>query len=167
MRDIAAAADVNDALLYRYFKSKAHLFDVAVSGPLDEAVAHTFVTASGEDDVRAVAERFFPEVMAATGEIFPLLTVVLADAERGEAFYREHLRPAIDQVVEATRSNLDRWEHQRFDPEVLVRLAWGVCWVSALDERFGEAPVERDSVVSGVVDLLWNGLKSRAPGAPK
>src|SRR4051812_10602570 len=63
MRDIAAAADINDALLYRYFESKAHLFDAAVYAPLEETVAHSFVPADDAEDVRDVAQRFIEELL--------------------------------------------------------------------------------------------------------
>jgi TetR/AcrR family transcriptional regulator len=161
MREIAAAADINDALLYRHFESKAQLFDHAICGPLAETVAHAFAPASGEEDVKALSQRFMGELLEAMREILPLLIVVLADAERGEEFYRKRLRPAIDEVVEATRANLELWEHQRFDPELVVRIAWGACWVLALDERLGGGPVLADDVVDSVLDIIWSGLRAR------
>nr|MDT0522477.1 helix-turn-helix domain-containing protein [Streptomyces sp. DSM 41633] len=38
-RDLAAAAGVNEALLYRHFGSKEDLFEAAVATPLEEAVS--------------------------------------------------------------------------------------------------------------------------------
>lgn len=164
MRDVAAAADVNDALLYRHFESKAQLFDEAVSNPLDEMVSHTFTPVAGEGEMRATAERFFTEGIEAMREILPLLTMVLADAERGEQYYCDHLRPAIDQMVDVTRANLNVWEHQQFSPELIVWIAWGVCWIIALHERFGHQRADLETVVPGVVDVIWNGLRTRVEG---
>jgi hypothetical protein len=48
VREIAAAADVNDAILYRYFKSKQQIFEEAVAAPLQEAVNHAFTPVQGE-----------------------------------------------------------------------------------------------------------------------
>lgn len=162
MREIAAAADINDALLYRHFESKAQLFDEAVYTPLEQTVAHSFAPASSEEDIKDVAGRFLEELLAWMREILPLLTVVLADSERGQAFYRDRLRPALDDVAAATRANFGRWDHREFDPDMLIRLAWGGCWFLALDERFGETPVALEAAVPPLLDIIWNGVRGRS-----
>jgi AcrR family transcriptional regulator len=162
MREIAAVADVNDALLYRHFKSKSQLFDAAVFGPLEDAVKHTFASATAEGDVRDVSLRFITELLEVMREIAPLLIVVLADAERGAEFYRTRLQPALTQVASATEANLGRWDHQSFDPALLARLAWGACWFIALDERFGDSPPRSpEAVAPDVFNIIWDGLRAR------
>src|SRR5438067_6956042 len=95
VREIAAAADVNDAMLYRFFSTKEQLFEEAIAGPLEEAITNAFRAAPGDAEVREVSEDFVRDLLEAMRDIAPLLTVVLGDAERGTHFYRERFEPAL------------------------------------------------------------------------
>jgi AcrR family transcriptional regulator len=106
VREIAAAADVNDAVLYRCFNTKEQLFEEAIAAPLEEAVTRAFRPAPGDAEVREVSETFVRDLLDAMCGIAPLLLVVLGDAERGADFYRERFQPALSRLREAIDANL-------------------------------------------------------------
>jgi len=162
VREIARAADVNDAILYRYFTTKEHLFEEAVAAPLKEAITHAFAPAAGEAGIRAVSQQFFEELLEGMQEMAPLLLTVLGDAERGERFYREHFEPALDTMVERINENLDEWEHRDFDPHTAFRAAIGMCLQMALDARFGSRPARPPrELAPELLSIMWDGLRRR------
>src|ERR1700741_1117506 len=66
VREIAAEADVNDAVLYRAFSTKEQMFEEAIAAPLEEAVNAAFRPAPSDPEVREVSEAFvgdLPEAM--------------------------------------------------------------------------------------------------------
>jgi TetR/AcrR family transcriptional regulator len=162
VREIAAAADVNDAVLYRYFNTKEQLFEEAVAGPLEEAVGHAFRPAPGDAEVREVSEAFVRDLLDAMRDIAPLLLIVLGDAERGAAFYRDRFEPALGRLREAIDTNLPEWAHRDFDPDLAMLAVCGMCWFIALHNRFGTTPTgEPDDIAPEVLSIVWDGLRAR------
>jgi AcrR family transcriptional regulator len=167
VRDIAADADVNEAMLYRFFPSKDSLFDAAVAEPLREAVSNAFAPVEGDAGVREVSETFVRDLLEAMEEIAPLLTVVLADSERGVRFYREQFEPELDRLQETIDINLDVWAHREFDAQVAMRAVFGMCLFVALDARFGSRKQPDPSVlVPELFSLFWDGLRRRPEDDP-
>lgn len=162
VREIAAAADVNDAILYRYFNTKEQLFEEAIAGPLEEAVTHAFRPAPGDVEVREVSETFVRDLLDAMREISPLLLVVLGDAERGAIFYRERFEPALARLREVINTNLPQWAHRDFDPDLAMLAVCGMCWFIALHNRFGSTPTDEPSdIAHEVLSIVWDGLRAR------
>jgi AcrR family transcriptional regulator len=69
------AADVNDAMLYRFFPTKEQLFEEAIAAPLEEAITNAFRPAPSDAEVRKVSEDFVRDLLEAMRDIAPLLTV--------------------------------------------------------------------------------------------
>ena len=162
IRQIAAAADVNDAMLYRLFATKEQLFEESVAAPLERAIRASAVPVSEYAGVRRVSERFMADLMRSMREVTPLLTAVLSDYERGSHFYRERFQPALSDLTSVAETNLELWEHRQFDPQLLIRVAIGICWFLALDERFGDRPA-LDAEVLGpeLLSVIFDGLRAR------
>src|SRR5262245_48360379 len=97
-RDIARAADVNQATLFEHFESKEAMFQHAVVLPLLEAMHGMRERAESYGSARSLAEfkqladastRRHIEVMV---ELFPLLTSALfSDLDAGQRRYLEHI----------------------------------------------------------------------------
>jgi AcrR family transcriptional regulator len=163
VRDIARVADVNEAMLYRFFESKDDLFEAAVAEPLEEAVVAAFAPAAKGATVLEVSEAFVANLLRTMEEIAPLLTVVLSDAERGQRFYREHFEPAVERLERGVEKNIDKWEHRDFDWRTAIKSVFGMCLFMALDARFGSEDRRADLVKDEpeVFRLIFDGLRRR------
>jgi AcrR family transcriptional regulator len=162
VREIAAAADVNDAVLYRSFSTKEQMFEEAIAAPLEEAVNAAFRSAPGDPEVRAVSEAFVQDLLEAMRDIAPLLMVVLGDAERGATFYRQRFQPALSRLREIIDTNLPMWSHRDFDPDLAAMAVVGMCLFIALHNRFGDTPTdEPHQIAPELLSIVWDGLRAR------
>lgn len=160
MRAIARAADINEALLYRFFTSKEQLFEQAVAAPLEEAAGNILTPAASASDIEDLTVRFFHDLLEAMRELAPLLNVVLGDEAQGRHFYGLHVQPALDRVREATEANFRSWAHLGFDAALATRVAYGTCWFLALDERYGEGlGRSSDDLARELAHMLLGGLR--------
>jgi AcrR family transcriptional regulator len=162
VREIAAEADVNDAVLYRAFSTKEQMFEEAVARPLEEAVCAALQPASGDLEVRVVSEGFVRDLLEAMGDIAPLLLAVLGDAGRGKAFYRDRFQPALAKLREIIDTNLPSWAHRNFDPDLATMTVFGMCLFIALHNRFGDTPTgEPTQIAPELISIIWDGLRAR------
>lgn len=166
-KDIAAAAGINEALLYRHFSSKEELFESAIVEPLEEAVAR-LVVVSGippeELDVtgEVMIERtraFLRDLVDVLEEIAPLLGVMLfGDVGNATEHYGEQVTPLLERITEVVGSNLDSWSHRDFDVPLLVRIVFGSMWFEAVHARLAGRPLEKDRVADEIAQLIIRGL---------
>jgi len=170
MQAIADAAGVDKAMLYRYFDSKDHLFDEAIAAPLAAAVeraAETSLVPHDADDeagdLRQRSTDFIRDLLGGMREIAPLLGVVLSDQTAGTRFYEEHLQPRIDQMRDVIAANAPMFDGS-YDPEIIVRAVYGMCYFFALDERFGQGSGhDIDELAHALLSIFFDGLAFRGP----
>lgn len=167
VRAIAERAGVNDAMLYRHFKGKEHLFEAAVAEPIEEAVSSIvnrpmppLPPDAGTEEMRERSIAFYVDLLEAMERVGPLLGIVLfGDQSRGIAYYRERLEPIFDRVVELTVDMQERWKHADFDSQLLHRSIFGTCWMIAIDARYGsKPPMAREDAAKQLVGVLFNGI---------
>jgi AcrR family transcriptional regulator len=162
VREIAAAADVNDAVLYRSFSTKEQMFEEAIAAPLEHAVNAAFRSAPSDPEVREVSEAFVRDLLEAMRDIAPLLLAVLGDAERGATFYRQRFQPALSRLREIIDTNLPKWSHRDFDPDLAAMAVVGMCLFIALHNRFGNTPTdEPHQIAPELLSIVWDGLRAR------
>ncbi|HMP56390.1 MAG TPA: TetR/AcrR family transcriptional regulator [Novosphingobium sp.] len=101
-RDIAEAAGVNQATLFKHFPTKENLFDEAVMKPLIAAMqdmdarVDLYGTASTPEAMAELAVESTARHLADLERILPLLASALfSDVEHGRALFRDHLEPLI------------------------------------------------------------------------
>ena len=101
-RDIAKAAEINQATLFEHFESKDALFHAAVVEPLLEAMrgmqdrAHSYEAAGSLEAMQALAQVSTQRHLDLMVEIFPLFTAALfSDLELGRTLYREQIAPLL------------------------------------------------------------------------
>jgi AcrR family transcriptional regulator len=168
MQAIADAAGVDKAMLYRYFDSKDQLFHEAIAAPLAAAVqraAETSLIPHDADDeagnLRQRSTDFIRDLLGAMREIAPPLGVVLSDEAAGSRFYKEHLQPRIDQMPDVIAANAPMF-YGSYDPEIVVRAVYGMCYFFALDERFGRGSGQDiDELAPALLSIFFDGLAFR------
>lgn len=175
-RDIAAAAGINEALLYRHFASKEELFQAAVVEPLQAAVAAVAVAASDPPVDASSAQAvmvdrtrlFISDLIGVMHEIAPLLGAMVFDGEElATRHYQESVQPVLRQVADLIRTNLGWWDHRDFDPDLLVRALFGSVWFETVSARLEGRAIDVPALADTLATVLVLGVASRpeAPGA--
>jgi AcrR family transcriptional regulator len=167
---VAAEAGINEGLLYRHFRSKDELFEIAVAAPLEAAIA-ALVEASGEppeefdgtaEVMRDRTRQFIEDLLGVMEEIAPLLGIVLfGEAEAASSYYRTRLAPALEKVEEIVVAHQAAWAHDDFDPELVVQLVFGMAWFLTLSDRFGTRQRDRAETAEMITRIMIDGLAQR------
>jgi AcrR family transcriptional regulator len=138
-RDIAKAADINQATLFEHFESKEALFHEAVVNPLIEAMrgmqerAQAYQAAESLDELLSLAEASAETHVESLVQVFPLLTAALfSDAELGRKLYNEQILPLLKQRGEI----LDGILRETVEPEFAGLALFGVLFAVAMDQTF-------------------------------
>ena len=141
-RDIANAAGVNQAVLFKHFPTKEALFDEAVMKPLVEAMqamhgrVADYQAAATAAEMGELAEASTTLHLEDMQRILPLLTTALfSDLESGRKLFRDRLEPLIRQRGEVLRP----LAKAGFDPEFLGLASFGMMFAVALQRWFCES----------------------------
>ena len=166
-RDLAAAAGVNEALLYRHFGSKEDLFEAAVASPLEEAV-NKLVEISGappeEFDATGTVMygrtyRFIFDLLGVMDEIGPLMGVMIfGQADRAGQYYRDRIDPSLQEIERVVEANLSAWQHKDFDIGLMVQLAVGMTWFLSTADRLCERTRDRAETAAAITSMLIHGV---------
>ncbi|OBH11112.1 TetR/AcrR family transcriptional regulator [Mycobacterium sp. E1747] len=166
--EVARAAEVNIALVYKHFRSKEELFDVAVVAPLRAALEGVIagMKTLPSDPLGAAQYASMLRFVRALLEFFtqsaPGLGVVLF-GDRGPAteFYFEHIRPLIEASIEAGEVNRERWPHADYDTETAVQAAFGMAFWFAVDESMRGTNTDLDVRARALTDIVMYGVAAR------
>ena len=138
-RDIAKAAEINQATLFEHFDSKAALFEEAVMKPMLEAMrgmydrARNYEQAGSPEEIVPIATESARRHLETMIEIFPLLTAALfSDPDIGGKLYREQIAPLLKVRGEVIRELTD----DAFDPELVALANFGVFFAIAMHQHF-------------------------------
>lgn len=167
-RDIAKAADVNQATLFEHFDSKEALFHAAVVEPLIEAMqgmydrVHAYQAAETRDELLSLAQVSAGNHIESLIEVFPLLTASLfSDADLGKKLYLEQIVPLLKQRGEV----LDGLLKDSIDPEFAGLALFGVMFAIAMDQTFKGRTAETPDLARQLVQFAALGfLKDREQG---
>jgi len=146
-RDIAKAADVNQATIFEHFESKEALFQEAVVQPLIDAMqgmhqrVEVYETADTADELAGLALESGKRHVGDILKIFPLLTAALfSDPELGRKLYREQIAPLIRERGEV----LETISREGVDTQFVGLANFGMLFAIALDRYFGGSEDELD-----------------------
>jgi AcrR family transcriptional regulator len=172
-RDLAAAAGVNEALLYRHFGSKEELFEAAVAKPLEEAVGK-LVELSGNPPASFDAAgtvmydrnyQFIYDLLGVMDEIGPLLGVVMfGQADRAAEYFRDRIDPSLKEIESVVEANLPAWQHKEFDVGLMVRLTVGMTWFLGTADRLCDHKRDRAATAAAIASLFIQGLGTTPSG---
>jgi AcrR family transcriptional regulator len=139
-RDIAKAAEVNQATIFEHFESKVALFHEAVVQPLIDAMrgvherVEVYETAASPAELARLAQASTLKHLNDMLKIFPLLTVALfSEPESGRKLYREEIAPLIRQRGEVLRPLVK----DGIDPEFVGLMNFGMLFALAMDRHLG------------------------------
>lgn len=160
-RDIAEAAGVNQATLFKLFPTKEVLFEEAVMRPLIEAMLNMhgrvedYATAATPAEMGQRAEASTARHLDDMRRILPLLTTALfSDAESGRQLFRDRLEPLIRERGEV----LLPLAKDGFDPEFLGLASFGMMFAVALQRWFGSSEAEPAAIVRQFNRLFTGGF---------
>lgn len=150
-RDIARAADVNQATLFEHFASKEELFIEAVVQPLFEAMdgmrerTRDYEASGSWSDALEKAHASSRSHLDGIIRLYPLLVAALfSDPALGEKLYRDHIAPLLKRRGEA----IARLTKDGFTPEFVGLATFGVYFAIAMDQAFG-SPLGTVSEMAG------------------
>lgn len=173
IKDIAKAAGVNESLLYQHFVSKQELFDVAVLGPLDSAIAELLERSKVppetiEPSAQHMKDRtasFVVDLLEAMEEIGPLLGVALyGGSDSPLEVYAERIEPYLQAITEAVEISTGWWDHRPFHPGIPARMAFGTVLMIALSKQAAGWDLDYDEVASQIGSIIVDGLRNPATG---
>jgi AcrR family transcriptional regulator len=140
-RDIAKAAEVNQATIFEHFESKKALFHEAVVQPLIDAMrgvherVELYETAATPAELARLAQVSTTRHLMDMMKIFPLLTVALfSEPEQGRKLYREEIAPLIRQRGEVLRPLVK----DGIDPRFVGLVNFGMLFAVAMDRHLGD-----------------------------
>lgn len=140
-RDIAKAAEVNQATIFEHFESKEALFQEAVVQPLIDAMRgmysrkEIYATAQSPDDMARLALESATRHLGDMIDVFPLFAAALfSDPDLGRELYRDSIAPLIRQRGQI----LDGLTRDGLDLDFVGLAIFGMLFGIALDRHLGE-----------------------------
>lgn len=165
-RDIARAAGVTEAVLYRHFRSKDEIFEAAVLTPLEtlvgELMARTVQFASASPQRRfELSQEFQRSVLTVVEEIAPLMGAALLSGD-GKRFYAQRLMPMVEHAADATNQAMSPRQRRSLAPRTMFMMLAGMYLGVCLDVMLGDpddtVDFDRDLISRQLTDLIVFGL---------
>lgn len=164
IRDLAAAAGVSEAMLYRHFASKDELFKATIDAAVDQAFADSpphrleVPEAHTPDSLHDALHDLIKDVARLADDLGPLLVAISVGPDNPAR------RTLIDAVARwneraATRAAavINPMLRRPFEFRRLIELIFGALWFnSILAEHRGLDP-DPDILINGIVETMLHG----------
>ncbi len=160
-RQLAKAAEINQATLFEHFDSKEDLFVAAVVQPLLEAMqgmrerADAYNRATSARDFGTLARASVQRHLESMLKIYPLLaTALFSDPALGRKLYCEQILPLLKERGEVMRGVT----RDGVDPHLLALAAFGIFFAVAMDGSFQNKSHDPATLAGQVFDLVAFGF---------
>ena len=170
-RDLAAHAAVNEAIIFRYFKTKQDLY----SAILDKKACEHRDSGCGEmekdltagDDVlvfSAVGRSMLKRLNEENATFFRLLLYSgLEGHELAEMFFSSYVRPGREALASYIRRRIEEGAFRPIDPNLAVRAFIGMFVSFVLGQEVFDqkrnTPYEPEQVIETFVSIFLSGIK--------
>lgn len=165
-REIADAAGVNQATLFKHFPTKEDLFHAAVMQPLIQAMQgmhgriEVYESAETPAQMGELAEESTIRHLEDMQRILPLLTTALfSDLESGRRVFREQLEP----LIRARGEVLAPLAKDGLSAEFLGLASFGMMFAVALQRWFSDRSDGLSTTASEFNQLYTTGFARRKP----
>lgn len=165
-RDIAEAAGVNQATLFKFFPTKEKLFEEAVMKPLVAAMEdmheriELYGAAETPQRMAELAEASTARHLADMDQILPLLaTALFSDPDQGRRLFEDHLQPLIRERGEVLRPLVK----DGLDPAFVGLASFGMMFAVALQRRYGDRSEDLADVARQFNRLSTSGFARSGP----
>jgi TetR/AcrR family transcriptional regulator len=160
-RELAKAAEVNQATLFEHFESKEELFVAAVVQPLQEVMQGMRDRAQAYRDAASLQEMIqlglasSQRHLESMVQIYPLLAMALfSDPTLGKKLYCEHIVPLLKERGKAMRSVVK----DGVDSELLALAAFGMYFAIAMDLTFRGKKADLSTITKRLMDIVAFGF---------
>lgn len=172
MRQIAAEAEVDSALLYQHFDSKQDLFEAAIIEPIEHLFEELLTI--GRGFVEATTDNKLDQLHAGVtalvhtmSEIAPLVAAALFnEQELGRRLYAARVAPLFDAAAGAVAVEVNSWGWRDADPDLLVPAAIAMSFGLAMDARFRGQSFDLVRASEEITNLLAYGIGLPPPRPP-
>lgn len=160
-RELAKAAEVNQATIFEHFESKEELFIAAVVQPLLEAMqgmrdrAQAYNKAGSLKEMLALGQASSHRHLESMVQIYPLLAIALfSDPALGKKIYCEQIVPLIKERSEVMRDVVK----DGIDPELLSIASFGMYFAIAMDRKFRGKKDDLSVIAKHLTDIVAFGF---------
>jgi TetR/AcrR family transcriptional regulator len=167
-REIAERAGITEAYLYRHFRSKDEIFQLAIDEPLKALIGRlrdeTRELAARDDVDRASillrSHELFLECMV---EIAPLAAAaLLAPNGPNRTFFSDYLVPRLREVLVVTIPDITGLPIESIDVDMYAEAMLGIHLTIALEQMLENKPVDVPFVARQVTEMFASGI-TRTP----
>jgi len=160
MDDVAAAAAMGKATLYRYFPSKEDLYVAVFDQVLDELSHRLAATVALGGTQKAILARIIATVAPTLAEHFRALRVADDDlakaAERKRRLFRNRRQTVTAWIEDAIAAGIASGEFRTLKPAACAHMIVGMIWTLSAN-----LPEATESVAGTVTDLFLNGALAK------
>lgn len=160
-RELAKAAQINQATLFEHFASKEELFHAAVVEPMLEAMqgmrerAKLYTQWAATGETLEIAQGSSRRHLEAMVKIYPLLaTALFSDPSLGKRLYVQQIAPLLKERGEVMRGVVK----DGVDPDLLALAAFGAFLAVAMDQTFRGKKDDLAALAEQITNLLAFGF---------